>query len=296
MKNIKLTALVLAVGGLLIVAGCGGGSTSRPTITVKPDKEDGGAQVANAGKTGTGGVIPPPVRGPGDLAGVIKYTGGPGSTGLPSGYIDKDAYCTSIKGKIPNQSIVVGQGNGLKNVVIYLDRKPRGYSSAVPKDPVIFDQKFCTFEPHVLTMRAGQTVEVKNNDVPTHNTHTYPNNNPFYNKSLSSGKTDDFVYRNPEKVPVKVKCDVHPWMSAYHVPLDHPFVAITDEKGAFKISGIPSGTYKVNVWQEKGGFLEKGMTITIEAGKTKTLDRSYGAAKLAQYRGPLPKVIVLTQK
>lgn len=298
MRTVKLTSMILAGGGLLLVAGCGGGSSSRPTIVVKPDKNQGGSpQVADNGvkKPGkntksNGG------SGPGDLAGVIKYTGSPGKPGLPSGYVDKDKYCTNNKAKIVDQSLIVGPGGGLKNVVIYLDRKPRTYSSEVPKTPVPFDQKFCTFDPHVLSVRTGQTLELRNNDGTSHNTHITPSNNATYNNTLVAGKTDNYVYQNVERVPVKVKCDIHPWMSAYHVAVDHPFVGITDDKGAFKITGIPSGTYKFNIWHEKAGFLDKGVTITITPGKATPLNRSYAPSKLARYHGPRPKVIVLTQR
>ena len=43
---------------------------------------------------------------------------------------------------------------------------------------------------------------------------------------------------------VHMRCDVHPWMSAWVGVFDNPFHAVTQEEGSFSISGIPAGTYK----------------------------------------------------
>ena len=42
-------------------------------------------------------------------------------------------------------------------------------------------------------------------------------------------------------------------MSAYIVVADSPFVAVSDESGAFTIHGVPAGTYTVTVWHEALG-------------------------------------------
>lgn len=294
MNNVKSLSVLLAFGGTLVVAGCGGGSSSQPMIIVKPEQA---GVVALVDPNPVEQVLAPgPGLGSGGLAGVIKYTGPAGKPGLPSGYTDKDKFCTNNKARIVDESLIVGPGGGLKNVVIYLPRKPRKYTSPVPKTAAIFDQKFCTFVPHVLTVHTGQTVELRNNDGTSHNTHLFPNNNPQQSNSLPpGGKPDKYVYENSEVVPVKVKCDAHPWMTAYHVVLNHPLVAITDKNGAFKISGIPAGKYKFKIWHEKSGPLGE-VSITVKPGKTASLNRSYGPSELSHHHGPRPKVIVLTQR
>ena len=67
----------------------------------------------------------------------------------------------------------------------------------------------------------------------------------------------------------------------------HPFedvvwetraAVITDEKGNFEIKNAPAGKYRLQVWHEGYGFVQKnknnrGIIITIEGGKTTTIDR-----------------------
>ena len=50
---------------------------------------------------------------------------------------------------------------------------------------------------------------------------------------------------------IYIKCDVHPWMKSYVSVFDHPYFAVTDENGNYKIDNIPPGTYNVIAWQEK---------------------------------------------
>jgi uncharacterized protein (DUF2141 family) len=52
---------------------------------------------------------------------------------------------------------------------------------------------------------------------------------------------------------VKVTCDAHSWMLGWLVVSDHPYVAITNDKGEFTLSDVPAGNYKIEVWQETLG-------------------------------------------
>ena len=283
------TALVAA-----ILIGCGGGIESKPTITARPagTPGNGGGNGGQDGKNGKG----PSTGGFGTLTGTIKYSGGKPNIGLPNGYVKKDPFCTRNESKIKDESLIVGDDMGLANVVIFLPRKPkRGKNVAAPKTPAVFDQVNCTFIPHVLLVRVRQPLMIKNSDQTSHNTHTYPNANAVENTSLGAGKSATFSYVQREEVPVKVGCDVHPWMSAYHVTLDHPYAAVTGKDGKFTIADLPAGTHEFIVWHEKKGTVEK-VKVTIEADKTATLDRSYGQPQLTGFAGPRSKYIVFSTR
>jgi hypothetical protein len=197
---------------------------------------------------------------------------------------------------IPDQSLVVNQeNNGVENVFVYLRTKPKGYKGKPPEDPIVFDQKYCVFLPHNLVVYAGQEVLVKNGDPIVHNTHTNPVRNPGFNSAIGA---DDRVgvkllYRRPEPFPVKVVCDLHAWMSAYHLVLDHPFCASTDENGKFAIANLPPGDYEFTVWQEKSGWLNKALKVSVKAGEYKEMPLKYAAKDFAQRSGPAPKTLVL---
>lgn len=74
-----------------------------------------------------------------------------------------------------------------------------------------------------------------------------------------------------ESLPTQIKCDIHPWMSAYVLVLDHPYAAVTDQYGKFKIENLPAGELEFRYWHERPGYVEKSVKIKIEAGTTKDL-------------------------
>jgi hypothetical protein len=39
-------------------------------------------------------------------------------------------------------------------------------------------------------------------------------------------------------------------MSAWQLPLDHPYGAVTNENGEFSIQNLPAGKHKFTIWHE----------------------------------------------
>ena len=73
-------------------------------------------------------------------------------------------------------------------------------------------------------------------------------------------------------------------MLAFHLPLDHPFGAVTDKDGNFKIENLPPGDYQFKVWHEKadggkGGFLESKYKVSVKGGDVPPVTISADAAK-----------------
>jgi len=297
MKAMQLTTFAAALAVCATLPGCGGGSTSTPTITAKPKKAPaGGGAVATNGKK-AGGNTKVVAGGKGTFKGTILYDGAPPSLGKPSRFHLKDKFCTSIQGMIKDESVVVDQATkGLKNAVVYLIRKPAGYQVTLPKDPVKFINRNCQFVPRMLPVIVGQTVTVTSEDDTSHNTHIEPLNaasRPF-NESILKGQTKTFVYGGAEKLPVSVKCDIHGWMAAYHLPLDHEFFAVTNEKGEFEIKNLPAGTHNFRLWHERAGYLEREISIPIKGGQATEKEFKYAPSKFASFDGPPLKTVVVS--
>ena len=120
--------------------------------------------------------------------------------------------------------------------------------------------------PHVVVVPVGPALKVLNSDGILHNVHTFPTKNtPMNTAQPGFRKTLDATFTAPETV--RVGCDVHPWMGAHIVVTDTPFVAVTDENGAFSIEGVPAGTYTVSIWHETFGEQTQQVTVT-EGQKT----------------------------
>jgi hypothetical protein len=60
---------------------------------------------------------------------------------------------------------------------------------------------------------------------------------------------------------VKVTCDAHSWMLGWLIVSDHPYVAVTNDKGEFTLKNVPPGNYKIEVWQETLGKKVQNITV-----------------------------------
>ncbi|MFM8218570.1 MAG: hypothetical protein ACKOJF_06560, partial [Planctomycetaceae bacterium] len=198
----------------------------------------------------------------------------------------------------PDESIVVNAANkGLANVVVYLDKAPAGIKPELatpPSEPVVFDQKGCRFLPHIVAVRVGQPIHILSDDGVPHNTHTFPDRNPGFNQGISPNerKGVPLVYVKAEQKPLKVTCDYHAWMTAYHFPIDHPYFAVTDADGKFKIQGLPAGKHVLKIWHEKagGGFLDRKITVDIKADADTEQNLTYAPAKFAGLEVQTPTI------
>ena len=171
-------------------------------------------------------------------------------------------------GKVPDESLVVGVGQGVRYAVVTLEGVSRG--KAVEREAVHeLDNVKCRFAPHVQTASVGQFLMLKNNDAILHTAHAYmPDGQPHFNVGLYPGK----VSRKPLVTPgvVKIVCEVHAWMSAYVVVTEHPYHAVTDIYGEYLISDVPPGTYRLRVWHESLGTQEN--QVEVKGGATSRID------------------------
>lgn len=236
---------------------------------------------------------------PGKLAGVIQFDGAvpsfPPVVKKGDMAVKDAAVCAA--GDVPNEELVVNPGNkGIANVFVYLAKLPDGVKPPKPGDAaVIFDQKGCQFLPHALIAPVDVQVLVQNGDNVLHNTHTNPLRNDGFNQSIGANdrKGVPLKYKKSERLPVKVVCDVHPWMKAYHLVVDHPYTAVTDADGKFEIPNLPAGKHEFVIWQEKAGYLDRKKVIEIKAGQTADVELKFGAAKFASFKGPDSKTIAV---
>lgn len=169
---------------------------------------------------------------------------------------------------VPNETLIVGPGNGLRYAVVTLEGIARG--KAIEKEVQHeLDNIRCRFVPHVQAASVGQFVLLKNTDPILHTAHAYfASGQPDFNIGLYPGR----VSRKPLVAPgvVKILCEVHPWMSAYIVVTDHPYHAITDTYGEYLIGDIPAGNYRLKVWHESLGTEER--QIEVKPGGSHTVD------------------------
>lgn len=184
---------------------------------------------------------------------------------------------------VPDESLVVNKENkGIANIILFPSRAPKDIKpelAEAPKEAAVQDQKGCQFMPHVLVVRAGQDVNVKSNDACAHNVRSTFIRNPSFNLVIQPNDRKGVDLQEidaPEPLPMPIKCDIHPYMQAYWIIADHPYVAVTDADGKFEIKGLPAGKHTFRVWHERAGYLDRSFKIEVEDGKTTDL----GATKV----------------
>jgi hypothetical protein len=131
------------------------------------------------------------------------------------------------------------------------------------------DQPTCQFVPHALGMRQGQVLVAKNSSPVSHNINWTGIKNPGGNVLVPAGQSHAIADLLADRIPLKLSCNIHPWMSAWVRIFDHPYFAVTDENGKFEIKLAPAGKYHLVTWEEAVGYGpggRLGMPIVIKGG------------------------------
>jgi plastocyanin len=157
----------------------------------------------------------------------------------------------------------------VRNVVVYLERVPEGATSpTAPRGPFRMEQIGLSFEPHVLTVVKGTTVEFPNRDMLFHNVFSLSRPATFDLGRFPQNASKSLQFDKPGIV--KVFCHIHSDMSGVIVVLENSFFASPGPDGRFVIEGIPPGDYRVVAWHERARMSAK--RVHVDAGKASVLD------------------------
>ncbi len=155
----------------------------------------------------------------------------------------------------PSEALEVGADHGVRGGVVLIEGVTRGKKA---DGEVVIDNHKCLFVGHVTATMVGGRTRIKNSDPILHNTHGFQGKPTVFNLALpNKDQMVDITRRLSKPGVVRVLCDAHPHMFAWLIVHDSPYVAVTDERGAFRIDGVPPGTWKVTMWHE--GFRPKGV-------------------------------------
>jgi len=204
------------------------------------------------------------------ISGNIVFTGKPPV--LKPLAMDADPACAKKHSKpVLAEMLVLGNGQTMANVIVWVSKGlPAGKTFPVPKTPVTLDQNGCLYVPHAMGIMIGQAYRILNSDGILHNVHTLPKINPSFNRAMpGASKEATTTFAKPEPI-FQIKCDVHPWMSAYIGVFTHPFFSTTSTDGKFSIAGLDAGTYEISAWHERLGT--QTASLTVSGSDTKTQD------------------------
>jgi plastocyanin len=152
--------------------------------------------------------------------------------------------------------------------VVYLETAPRGAFEQTETGHAVLDQRNETFVPHVLAITTGTTVEFPNSDRIYHNVFSLSKTASFDLGRYAMGHSKSVRFDKPGIV--RVFCEIHSHMSAFILVFGHPFFAITDSDGRYRIDNVPAGNYSVIAWNE--GASSDPAPVAVPNGGAAELD------------------------
>ena len=211
------------------------------------------------------------------LSGTVTFTGKPPEQKRID--MSADPICEQINSD-PRDEWLVVSNERLANVLIYATSTGilDDYRFGPPKSEVVLEQRGCRYRPRVLAIQAGQTLIITNGDQTTHNTHPFPKNNPEWNQTRVVGAPPLMKTFQRAELLIPLKCNQHPWEKAHLSVFSHPFFAVSDALGNYRIEGLPPGSYKITAWHEKLG--EKSAEVTMVPGESRFVEFAFAATDL----------------
>jgi plastocyanin len=159
------------------------------------------------------------------------------------------------------RGMVHAGGRPQAEAVVWLDAP--GDVPPVPPGRAVLDQRNLTFEPRVLAIRTGTTVELPNNDRVFHNVFSFHNAKRFDLGMYPVGTSRRVTF--DRQGLSRVFCNIHPGMAAYVMVVDSPYFAVSDRQGRFSMPSVPAGRYTYHAWRSGADALTGLVTVDSEA-------------------------------
>jgi plastocyanin len=145
------------------------------------------------------------------------------------------------------------------NAVVYLDAIP-GKTFPAPAEHLKMDQANLLFQPKVLPVLVGTTVDFLNSDAVLHNVFSPDACAEKFNLGTwPKGETRSFTFK--KECVATLLCKVHPEMEGFVIAVPTPYHAVTKADGTYRIADVPDGSYTVKVWHPKLKPTQKPTTV-----------------------------------
>jgi plastocyanin len=174
-----------------------------------------------------------------------------------------------------NAGTIKGKVSGVSSESVVYVEAVAGKTFPAPSAHAAMDQKGLLFQPHILVVQQGTTVEFQNSDTVAHNvawSSVGGNKRLAHNMGTwPKGEKRSFKFDNPGAIPLM--CYVHPEMEAYIIVSPTPYFAQTDKSGTYKIDDVPDGSYTVTAWNEGAKGQSKPVTVSGDSTADFTLTK-----------------------
>jgi len=182
-----------------------------------------------------------------------------------SAVLASTAFGATVSGRVElvdSRAPAVRRRHDYSGVAVWLE--PIGAARPPAAERARMLQKDKTFQPHLLIVTVGSTVEFPNLDPIFHNAFSNYDGQIFDVGLYPPGTTRSIRFSRPGIV--RVFCNIHSSMSAIIVVLDTPYFAVTKADGRFEIGGVPEGEHDLKFFHERAtqaALLRASRQITV---------------------------------
>ena len=152
---------------------------------------------------------------------------------------------------------VARPGVAPSTIVVYAE--PVDAPAARVARKVTLSQKNKTFQPRVLAVPVGSSVEFPNNDGIFHNVFSLSTPQPFDLGLYRAGETRQRTFTSPGIY--RVFCNIHPQMTAMIVVTPSALTTVAGADGRFTLD-LPPGRYRITALSERATAVSVDATST----------------------------------
>jgi plastocyanin len=130
-----------------------------------------------------------------------------------------------------------------------------------PRPPisVVLNQQDARFNPELVVVPTGSTVQFPNLDPIFHNVFSLSKARKFDLGYYPQGQSRSVTFNDAGVV--QVYCHIHANMYAAIVVTDSPWYAKPGPGGSFSFSNVPAGRYRVTVWHKIAGYRKQDVVV-----------------------------------
>ena len=204
------------------------------------------------------------VQNGGAIAGTVSWTGPvPKLTKLPISKNQDVCDPEGMKTRDLERLLINPDGNGVANTVVFLRGITKGKAMDLPPNRMQLDQRTCRYIPHIMIIPEAGTLKIESDDPVLHTVQMFgvaTNNIPFPFQH-------QFIPVTLQRSGViELKCNAgHVWMNANVLVVKHPYYAVTDDHGSYKLSDVPPGEYEIVAWHEGWQVLSEAKVLDVGA-------------------------------
>jgi plastocyanin len=163
---------------------------------------------------------------------------------------------------LPSEPVGEGPTGEVGNVVVFIRERPAG-SFPPPAQHPRMAQRNTSFQPKVLAVVVGTTVDFPNEDPLYHNVFSLSKNAQFDLGKFPRPQLKSHTFDQPGLV--RVNCDIHAHMQGFVLVLPHGCFAMPSADGSYQIDGVPPGTYTLVAWHDALPTQVRTITVSDDA-------------------------------